>query len=159
MTQDGRQYQVVVLISVPSIFVILLEGGIRADPNEVREGIVGDWRQSPHTRRWKSHGYYGGSIVPAGRFSSGHISSPNAPCPRVFSFLVTGDMYNCYCPGKLNSFQEPADLGQILDFFSLRCSKSPFLVYQTLNMDSAKSISAVHKNGESLPFCLFQSLY
>ena len=55
MTQDGRQYQVVVLISVLSIFVILLEGGILVDPNEVREGIVGDWRQSPHTRRWKSH--------------------------------------------------------------------------------------------------------
>ena len=101
-TQDGRQYQVVVLISVPSIFVILLEGGILADPNEVREGLVGDWRQSPHTRRWKSHGYYGGGVVPAGRFSSGHISSPNAPCPRVFSFLVTGDKYNCYCPRTLN---------------------------------------------------------
>ena len=55
-TQDGRQYQVVVLISVPSIFVILLEGGILVDPNEVRDGIVGDWGQSPHTRRWKSHG-------------------------------------------------------------------------------------------------------
>ena len=31
-------------------------GGILVDPNEVREGIVGDWGQSPHTRRWKSHG-------------------------------------------------------------------------------------------------------
>ena len=91
------------MISVPSIFVILLEGDILVDPNEVREGIVGDY-----TRRWKSHGYYGGSVVPAGRFSSGHISSPIALCPRVFSFLVTGDMYNCYCPGQLNSFQEPA---------------------------------------------------
>ena len=56
MTQGGRQYQVVVLVSVPSIFVILLEGGILVDPNEVREEIVGDWGQSPHTRRWKSHG-------------------------------------------------------------------------------------------------------
>ena len=47
MTQDGRQYPVVVLISVPSISVILLEGGILVDPNEVREGIVRDWGQSP----------------------------------------------------------------------------------------------------------------
>ena len=54
--QGGRQYQVVVLVSVPSIFVILLEGGILVDPGEIREEIVGDWRQSPHTRRWKSHG-------------------------------------------------------------------------------------------------------
>ena len=46
-TQGGRQYQVVVLISVPSIFVILLEGGILVDPNEVREGIVGDWGRVP----------------------------------------------------------------------------------------------------------------
>ena len=53
-TQGGGQYQAVVLISVPSIFVILLEGDILVDPNEVREGIVGDWWQSPHTRRWKS---------------------------------------------------------------------------------------------------------
>ena len=55
MTQDGRQYQVVVLVSVPFIFVILLEGGIFVDPGEIREGIFGNW-QSPHARRWKSHG-------------------------------------------------------------------------------------------------------
>ena len=42
-TQGGRQYQVVVLISVPSIFVILLEGGILVDPGEIREGIFGNW--------------------------------------------------------------------------------------------------------------------
>ena len=89
-TQGGRQYQVVVLVSVPSIFVILLEGGILVDPKEVREGIVWDWGQSPHTRRWKSHDYYGGGVVPADHFSSGRVSSPIAPCPRVFSFLVTG---------------------------------------------------------------------
>ena len=32
MTQGGRQYQVVVLILVPSTLVILLEGGILVDP-------------------------------------------------------------------------------------------------------------------------------
>ena len=45
--QGGRPYQAVVLISVPPIAVILLEGGILIDPNEVREGIVGDWGRVP----------------------------------------------------------------------------------------------------------------
>ena len=82
-----------------------------------------------------------------------------APRLRVFSFLVTGDMYYCYCPGQLDSFQEPANLRQIFYFLSLSCLKSPFLVYGTLNMDSAESISAVSKIGDSLPFGLLQSLY
>ena len=55
-TQGGRQYQIVVLVSVPSIIVILLEGGILVDPNEVREGIFGNWWPGPHARRWNSHG-------------------------------------------------------------------------------------------------------
>ena len=55
-TQGDRQYQVVVLVLVPSIFVILLEGGILVDPGEIREGIFGNWWQGPHTWRWKSHG-------------------------------------------------------------------------------------------------------
>ena len=100
-----------------------------------------------------------GGVVPASRFSSSHISGTIAPRLRVFSFLVTGDMYCGYCPGQLDSFQEPADLGQIFDLFSLSCPKSPFLVYATLNMGSAESISAVSKNGDSLPFGLLQRLY
>ena len=56
MTQGGRQYQVAVLVLVPPIFVILLEGRTLVDPGEIREGIFRDWWQSPHTRRWKSHG-------------------------------------------------------------------------------------------------------
>ena len=55
-TQGDRQYQVVVLVLVPSIFVILLEGGILVDPNEIREGIFGNWWPGPHARRWNSHG-------------------------------------------------------------------------------------------------------
>ena len=47
MTQDARQYQVVVLISVLSIFVILLEGGILVDPGEIREGIFRKWCKAP----------------------------------------------------------------------------------------------------------------
>ena len=42
MTQGGRQYQVVVLVSVPSISVTLLEGGVLVDPGEIREGIFGN---------------------------------------------------------------------------------------------------------------------
>ena len=87
------------------------------------------------------------------------MSGTIAPCLRVFSFLVTGDMYYSYCPGQLDSFQEPANLRQIFDLFSLSCLKSPFLVYATLNMGSAESISAVSKNGDSLPFGLLQRLY
>ena len=55
-TQGGRQYQVVVLVAIPSIFVILLEGGILVDPGEIGEGIFGNWWQSPHARRWNFHG-------------------------------------------------------------------------------------------------------
>ena len=81
-----------------------------------------------------------------------------SPFLRVFSFLVTGDMYYCYCPEQLDSFQEPVNLRQIFDLFSLSCPKSPFLVYGTLNMGSAESLLAVSKNGDSLPFGLLQSL-
>ena len=99
------------------------------------------------------------SVVPASRFLSSHISGTIALRLRVFSFLVTGDMYYSYCPGQLDSFQEPAKLRQIFGLFSLSCPKSPFLVYGTLNMGRAESISAVSKNGDSLPFGLLQSLY
>ena len=59
------------------------------------------------------------SVVPASRFLSSHISGTIAPCLRVFSFLVTGDMYYYHCSGQLDSFQEPANLGQIFYFLSL----------------------------------------
>ena len=47
MTQDGRQYQVVVLVSVPSIFVILLDGDILVDPSEIREECSGTGGKVP----------------------------------------------------------------------------------------------------------------
>ena len=46
-TWGSRQYQVVVLVSVPSIFVIRLEGGILVDPGEIREGIFRKWCKAP----------------------------------------------------------------------------------------------------------------
>ena len=101
--QVGREQQVAILVSMPSIFTHRL-AGIFLNPVLIGGGVFGGWWQGSHSRGWQAHSQYAGVsvVVSGGRFTSSCVDGMVAFSPDVFSVLVPWDMHCGHCSGPVD---------------------------------------------------------
>ena len=150
--QVGRKQQVVILVSIPSVFASRM-GGIILQPAQIRRGVYGSWGKCSHPRRCQSHSQYMGFVVSSSCLTGCCIGRMVASGPGTLSFLVSRDMHYGHCPGQVDRCQESANLRHVFNLFSLRRQEPPLFKYGALNVHSAECISALSVNSDSFSFC------